>query len=455
MPDFPPHPPVHDALQPNGILSVAMLNRLARACLEDQLGQVRVAGEISNLTRAASGHLYFTLKDDQAQVRCTMWRNRAQTLAFRPENGMRVEARASVTLYEVRGDYQLSVDALRQAGTGNLFEAFLRLKERLAALGLFDPALKRELPRYPRRIGVVTSPAAAAFHDVLATLRRRAPHLEVVLYPSPVQGDSAASGLTEALNTASARARRDQLDLVLLVRGGGSLEDLWSFNDETLAHAIRACAVPVVSGVGHETDFTIADFAADVRAATPTGAAELASAGLHEANARLVQLERHLASAMQSRLATFAQRVDRASLKLLHPTERLKQSGDAVARLGMQLGKAMEQRLERAAAATNVLALRLKAHRPELSREVERCARLGTALRRINAQIMRERGDRLAALAAHLEHLDPHAVLTRGYSITRDADGTVLRAAHQTTPGASVTVQLAQGRLHTTVTATE
>lgn len=455
MQDFLPYPPMHDAPQPDGILSVAMLNRLARTCLEDQLGQVRVVGEISNLTRAASGHMYFTLKDDQAQVRCTMWRNRAQTLAFRAENGMRIEARATVTLYEVRGDYQLSVDALRQAGSGNLFEAFLRLKERLAAQGLFDPALKRGLPRYPRRIGVITSPAAAAFHDVLATLRRRAPHLEIVLYPSPVQGDSAASGLTEAVRTASARAQQDQLDLVLLVRGGGSLEDLWSFNDEALAHAIRACAVPVVSGVGHETDFTIADFAADVRAATPTGAAELASAGPHEASARLIQLERHLASAMQSRLATLAQRVDRASLKLLHPTARLKLSGDTVARLGQQLDKALERRLERAAAATSVLELRLKARRPDLNREAQRCARLAMALHKAGARIVRERGNRLAALAAHLEHLDPHAVLTRGYSIARDADGVVLHAAHQTAPGASVTVQLAHGHLHTTVTATE
>lgn len=455
MQDFFPDPSVHDALQPDGILSVAMLNRLARTCLEQQLSQVRVAGEISNLTRAASGHIYFTLKDEQAQVRCTMWRNRVQALTFRPENGMQIEVYAAVTLYEVRGDYQLSVDALKQAGSGNLFEAFLRLKERLTAQGLFDPAHKRTLPRYPRRIGVVTSPNAAAFHDVVATLRRRAPHLEVILYPSPVQGESAAASLVIALNTASARAHQDQLDLVLLVRGGGSLEDLWSFNDEALAHTIRTCAVPVVSGVGHETDFTIADFAADVRAATPTGAAELASAGYYEAVERLGQLERHMSAAMQSRFATLAQRIDRASLKLLHPTERLKLSHDTTTRLEQRLSKALEQRLERATSTINMLELRLKARRPDLSREAERCTRLGTALHRMGIQLTRERSDQLAALAAHLEHLDPHAVLTRGYSITRSADGTVLRAAHETTLGATVSVQLAQGRLQTTVTATE
>lgn len=455
MQDFHPHAPMHDAPQPDGIMSVSMLNRLARTCLERQLPLVRVSGEISNLTRAASGHMYFTLKDDQAQVRCTMWRNRAQLLAFRPENGMQVEARAAVTLYEVRGDYQLSVDALKQAGSGNLFEAFLRLKERLAAQGLFDPALKRDLPRYPRRMGVVTSASAAAFQDVLATLRRRAPHLEIILYPSPVQGDGAAARLSAALHMASARASQDGLDLVLLVRGGGSIEDLWPFNDEALAHAIRACTVPVVCGVGHETDFTIADFAADVRAATPTGAAELASAGYHDASERLRQLERHLAVAMQSRLATQAQRLDRAGLKLLHPAERLKLSAEAVARLGQQLGKATERWLERATTTTGVLELRLKACRPDLSHEARRCAQLGTALNRIGTQFVRERADRLAALASHLEHLDPHAVLTRGYSITRDENGAVLRDARQTSPGANVTVQLARGRLDATVTTTE
>ncbi len=261
------------------VIAVSALNRMAREALEAALPLLWVGGEISNLTRASSGHVYFTLKDASAQVRCAMWRNRAQLLAFRPENGMRVEARALVTLYEARGDYQLNVEALRPAGIGNLFEAFNRLKARLAAEGLFDPDQRRPLPRFPRAVGIVTSLQAAALRDVLVTLRRRAPHLPVVLYPAPVQGADAAARLVAAVRDAGRRAPQDGIDLLLLVRGGGSIEDLWSFNDEALARALRACPLPVVCGVGHETDFTIADFAADLRAPTPTGAAEIASAG--------------------------------------------------------------------------------------------------------------------------------------------------------------------------------
>src|SRR5690606_3704316 len=213
------------------VLGVSALNRMAREALEAALPLLWVGGEISNLTRASSGHVYFTLKDANAQVRCAMWRNRAQLLAFRPENGMRVEARALVTLYEARGDYQLNVEALRPAGIGNLFETFNRLKAKLAAEGLFDPALKRPLPRFPRGVGIVTSAAAAALHDVLAALRRRAPHLPLVLYPAPVQGNDAPARLVEALERAGTRALEDGIDLVLLVRGGGSIEDLWAFND--------------------------------------------------------------------------------------------------------------------------------------------------------------------------------------------------------------------------------
>ena len=259
------------------ILTVSALNRLARETLEAALPLMWIGGEISNLTRAASGHLYFTLKDGSAQVRCTMWRNRAQLLAFRPQNGMQVEARALVTLYEARGDFQLSVEAVRPAGMGDLFEAFKRLKDKLAAEGLFDAEAKRALPRFPRAIGLITSPAAAALRDVLVTLERRAPQLSIVLYPVPVQGADAAARLTDAVRRASARAHQDGIEALVLVRGGGSLEDLWSFNDEALARALRHCSVPVISGVGHETDFTIADFAADLRAPTPTAAAEMAA----------------------------------------------------------------------------------------------------------------------------------------------------------------------------------
>ena len=437
------------------MLSVSDLNRLARETLEASFPLLWVAGEISNLTRAPSGHLYFTLKDAQAQVRCTMWRNRAQLLPFRPENGMRVEARALVTLYEVRGDFQLGIEALRRTGQGNLFEAFLRLKEKLAAEGLFDPATKRELPPYPRRIGVVTSPAAAAWQDVLAALRRRAPHVDVVLYPAPVQGEGAGAKLADAVRMASARAAADGIDLLVVARGGGSIEDLWAFNDEALARAVRDCVVPVVSGVGHETDFTIVDFAADVRAATPTGAAELASAGYHAARSRLAAFEQALATLVQRRLHTLAQRVDRAALQLIHPRERLRQEQERSGRLGARLTAAMSRRLERLHTDQRMLRLRLENRRPNLGKEMERCTRAATRLAQAGENLLQRRRDRLAALAAHLQHLGPQAVLARGYSITRDAGGRILRAAAETHAGQAVSVELANGHLRATVNSTE
>ncbi len=452
-----PHTPRDDAggtsgIQSAPVLSVSALNRLAREALESALPLLWVGGEISNLTRAASGHVYFTLKDANAQVRCAMWRNRAQLLPFRPENGMRVEARALVTLYEARGDYQLNVEALRPAGIGDLFEAFNRLKEKLAAEGLFDAARRRPLPRFPRGIGIVTSPAAAALRDVLVTLRRRAPHLPVVLYPTPVQGLDAAERLRAALREAGARAARDGIDLLLLVRGGGSIEDLWSFNDEMLARAIRACPLPVVVGVGHETDFTIADFAADLRAPTPTGAAELASAGWHAAHGELAALTPRLARGLQRRLETLAQSLDRAALRLVHPRERLRRAGADVTALASRLHTAMQRRLERCRYRHAALEVRLAGRKPDLLARIGRCHELARRLTLAGRSLVDAREARLTALSAHLQHLAPQAVLARGYAIARDAEGRVLRSSAAVAAGDAVSVQLAAGSLQTQVT---
>ena len=436
-------------------LSVSALNRLARETLERRFPLLWVCGEISNLTRAASGHLYFTLKDANAQVRCTMWRNRAQLLPFRPENGMHVEARALPTLYEPRGDFQLGVEALRAAGQGNLFEAFLRLKDRLAAEGLFDEAAKRALPLYPRRLGVVTSPAAAAWQDVLAALRRRAPQLEIVLYPAPVQGEGAGERLAAAVRTASQRAATDGIDLVLLVRGGGSIEDLWAFNDEALARAIRASTIPVVSGVGHETDFTIADFAADLRAATPTGAAELASAGYHAARQEVAVLAQSVSAAMRHRLLTLEQRTDRVAMRLLHPRDRLRQARAQQEQLSARMQLAMARRLERSRAMQSVMEARLHAQRPDLAAQQERCVRAAARLLQARERIFARQEERLATLATHLQHLAPQAVLERGYGIARAADGRILRDATRVDSGEAISVQLAIGRLHAIVDSTE
>ena len=453
-PAMPANPflPANGAATPAAqVVSVSELNRMARELLESALPLMWVGGEISNLVRAASGHVYFTLKDASAQVRCAMWRNRAQLLAFRPENGMRVEARALVTLYEARGDYQLSVEALRPAGIGSLFEAFNRLKAKLAAEGLFDEEGRRALPRYPRALGIVTSPQAAALRDVLVTLRRRAPHLPVVLYPAPVQGADAPVRLLEAVRSAGRRAAADGVDVLLLVRGGGSIEDLWAFNDEALARALRACPLPVVCGVGHETDFTIADFAADLRAPTPTGAAELASAGWYAARAELAVLEPRLRRAVERRFGELAQRLDRAALRLVHPRERLRRERDTLARLGERLRHATARRLETADLRTTRAGLRLRAAAPRPQALAARVDMLGERLARAATRLLEARSQRLEALAAHLQHLAPQAVLARGYAIARDERGRVLRNAASVPEGSAVSVQLADGRLDTRV----
>ena len=256
------------------VLTVTALNAQVARLLERTFPLTWIGGEISNFTKASSGHWYFTLKDDAAQVRAVMFRGRAQFAGFIPREGDKVEVRALVTLYGARGDYQINVEAIRRAGVGALYEAFLRLKDKLTAQGLFDQDRKRAMPMFTRSVGIVTSPQAAALRDVLTALQRRAPHLRIVLYPAPVQGQGAALKIADAIAVASHRA---EVDVLLVVRGGGSIEDLWSFNEEVVARAIAGCSVPVISGVGHETDFTIADFAADMRAATPTAAAELAA----------------------------------------------------------------------------------------------------------------------------------------------------------------------------------
>lgn len=447
---------MHDTPEPppaDTPISVSALNRQARSLLERGFPLLRVVGEVSNLARPASGHLYFTLKDENAQVRCTMWRNRAQTLPFRLDNGMRVEARASVTLYEPRGDFQLAIDGLRADGTGNLFEAFLKLKLKLETEGLFDAAHKRALPRFPRCIGVVTSPAAAAWQDVLAALARRAPGIEIVLYPAPVQGDSAPAQLLQAVESASRRAARDGVETLLIVRGGGSLEDLWAFNDEALARAIRRCTVPVISGVGHETDFTIADFAADLRAPTPTAAAELASAGYHAAAAELSALQRNLTRSFQQRLDTSAQRLDRAALRLVHPRERLARASEHAERLGQSLTQAVTRVVERERGRAATLDQRLRAARPRLADAALLHQGLTERLQRVASRIAAPRQERLDALAARLEALSPAATLARGFSITRDAQGVIVRNAAAVSPGQTVSIEVAHGRIEAEVRA--
>lgn len=407
------------------ILTVSELNRQARQVLERQFPLLWIGGEISNLVRAASGHLYFSLKDSEAQVRCAMFRSRAQLLPFQLENGQQVEVQALVTLYESRGEFQLNVEGMRRAGIGRLYERFVRLREKLSGEGLFDTARKRALPRFPRRVGIVTSPQAAALRDVIAAFARRAPHVELVVYPTLVQGADAPAAIVAALRAASDRG---ECDVLLLVRGGGSIEDLWGFNDETVARAIAVSSAPTISGVGHETDTTIADYVADRRAATPTAAAELASAGWYEAAAKVGTLDDALFRAIHRKIEARMQALDRLSLRLVHPAQRLATSRQRLEQLAHRLPLALQRQLQREA--PNRLAHRLQS----------------AMVRQLSHQ-----HDRLAHCAGALTALSPLATLERGYTIVRTHDGAIVRDATLLTPGDNVNLRFALGEASATI----
>jgi exodeoxyribonuclease VII large subunit len=436
---------------PSEILSVSQLNRSLRDIIEHRFPLLWVRGEISNCMLARSGHAYFVLKDAESQLRCVMFRSRAQQLAWQPKDGMQVEARGLLTLYEARGDIQLNVETLRHAGQGALYEAFLRLRDKLQAEGLFDAQLKRATPYLPRGIGIVTSLQAAALSDLLTTLRRRNPSIPVFIYPTAVQGPDAAPGIARALRTA---ARHGHCDVILLCRGGGSLEDLWPFNEESVARAIRACPVPVVCGIGHETDFTIADFAADRRAPTPTAAAELVSPSRTELMHTAATLGMRLTNLLRRELEKRSQGLDFLLRRMSHPVQRLKEQERTLGHLRLQLARAMAQRLEERALAASSLLRRMQSMLPrtdELHMRVRSSAdRLAAAARALDAR----RADRLAAHRASLEHLSPLRVLERGYSIVHDEAGKVVSHAASLRPGMAVELRFRQGRARARVDST-
>jgi exodeoxyribonuclease VII large subunit len=427
---------------------VSELNRRSRQILENQFGLVWVTGEISRATLAASGHWYFVLKDEGAAVDCAMFKGRAQSLEFRPENGLKVEVRARVTVYEPRGAYQLNVEQMRHAGLGALFEAFGKLKARLGAEGLFDESRRKPLPAFARAIGIVTSPDAAALRDILTTLARRAPMVPVILYPTPVQGEGAAAQLAKAIATANARR---ECDVLIVARGGGSLEDLWAFNEEVVARAIAASAIPVVSGVGHETDFTIADFVADLRAATPTAAAVAASPDGEALRLQVARARARLARAAVRALDVAAQRLDLASRRLLTPAERLARGRAELAALARRLALQGRQALGLREAALRGLWPRMRGAVADVGAGSRERVRLGRRLAAAAARAQRDRAARLASLAASLGHLDPTRVLARGYAIARAADGRVVRSGSSLSPGQPLDLTFAEGGASVTV----
>ncbi len=431
------------------VLTVSQLNGRARVLLEDVFSNIWVEGEISNLARPASGHVYFTLKDSGAQVRCALFRNNAARVRQALRDGLAVKVRGKVSLFEGRGDYQLILDTVEPAGDGALRLAFDALKEKLGNEGLFSSERKRALPAHPQRIGIVSSPTGAVIRDIISVFRRRAPQVELTLIPTAVQGREAINQIVRALQRADAQG----FDALILARGGGSLEDLWCFNEEAVARAIAACVTPIVSAVGHETDVSISDFVADVRAPTPSAAAELLAPDSSDLGRRLESLQRRLLLRIQNRLAHDRLRLDSLARRLRHPGERLRQQAQRLDDLDMRLRRAFEQRLNQRRERLARLDTRLAAQHPgrALALLKQRLDNLAERLPRAMRQTLATRRQHLQVQVQTLQVVSPLATLSRGYSILLDERGQAIRSAAQTRNGQRLTARLGEGELQVRV----
>ncbi|MGB0468308.1 MAG: exodeoxyribonuclease VII large subunit [Pontibacterium sp.] len=431
-------------------ISVSELNRQARSLLEKSFMTLSVEGELSNFVRPGSGHWYFTLKDNKAQVRCAMFKNRNQFLKYQPENGDNVLVRAKVSLYEGRGDYQLICDFMEDSGSGQLQQAFELLKARLQHEGLFDTRHKQPLPEHPGHIGIITSATGAAIHDILTVLKRRFPGLPVTLYPTAVQGDEAIPQIEKAIRLAN---RHQQCDLLILGRGGGSLEDLWAFNDEAVARAVFESRIPVISAVGHEVDVVITDFVADLRAPTPSAAAELVSPDQHNLRMRLSQAKQRLRHQVQHRLHRQHERLNSLRSRLRHPGDHLQQQSQHLDDLTQRLNQALTYRLKHNQHRLAHLQQRLNnqqpGHRLRLYRQQLRQNDL--RLQQLMKTHLTQARMALSANAGKLQTVSPLATLERGYAIVKGSDNKVLHNSQETETGAKIAVRLHQGQLHCTV----
>jgi exodeoxyribonuclease VII large subunit len=437
------------------VLSVAQLNRLARSLLEDSFPAVMVEGELSNFASPASGHWYFTLKDDQAQVRCAMFRNRNMMVRFRPRDGLKILVKAKLSLYEGRGDYQLIVDRMEESGAGALQRAFEQLKQKLQQEGLFNPASKQALPSLPHHIAVITSPTGAAVRDIISVLGRRFPVINVTVIPVAVQGKEAPAALCRALELVNRhQGCLQDVDAIIIGRGGGSLEDLWAFNDEQVARCIHASEIPVISAVGHETDFTIADFVADARAPTPSAAAELLSPDQVEIIQLFRTRARHLTHLLQGRLDSEQQYLRQLRLRLRHPGERLMQQMQRLDDLEGRCRRAMRKRLSEQQQALKIIGTGLRAYSPAkiLHREQQGLHHLHQRLLSATNNAISRQKQHMREQVRALQTVSPLATLARGYSLTTLADGTVVRSYSQLAPGDTITTRLAQGSITSKVT---
>ena len=434
------------SMQSPAIFTVSRLNQTVRLLLEREVGQVWISGEISNFTQPASGHWYFTLKDDTAQVRCAMFRNSNRRVTFRPQHGQQILVRASITLYEPRGEYQIIVESMQPAGEGLLQQKYEQLKAKLAAEGLFDQQNKQPLPSPAHCVGVITSKTGAALHDILHVLKRRDPSLPVVIYPTAVQGEDAPGQIVRAIELANSR---QECDVLIVGRGGGSLEDLWSFNDERVARAIFASQIPIVSAVGHETDVTIADFVADLRAPTPSAAAEIVSRNQLELLRQLQSGQQRLEMAMDYYLANRTRRFTQLEHRLQqqHPQLRLARQQTVLDRLRQRMTYAMDTQLKRSGQRQQRMTQRLNQHSPQprIHRAQNRVQQLEYRLAQLMSARLSATRERFGNAMTHLDAVSPLATLARGYSVTTASNGNVLKQAKQVKAGDMLTTRLADG----------
>ncbi|WP_316392209.1 exodeoxyribonuclease VII large subunit [Citrobacter farmeri] len=439
--------------QTSAIFTVSRLNQTVRLLLEQEMGQVWISGEISNFSQPSSGHWYFTLKDDTAQVRCAMFRNSNRRVTFRPQHGQQVLVRANITLYEPRGDYQIIVESMQPAGEGLLQQKYEQLKAKLQAEGLFDQQHKKSLPSPAHCVGVITSKTGAALHDILHVLKRRDPSLPVIIYPTAVQGDDAPGQIVRAIELANAR---QECDVLIVGRGGGSLEDLWSFNDERVARAIFASMIPVVSAVGHETDVTIADFIADLRAPTPSAAAEMVSRNQQELLRQILSAQQRLGMAMDYFLANRSRRFTQIyhRLQQQHPQLRLARQQTALERLHQRMNVAIDGQLKRTSQRQARLLQRLNQQSPQ-----PRIYRAQTRIQQLEYRLAENVRSRLSATrerfgnaVTHLEAVSPLSTLARGYSVSTATDGKVLKKVKQVKTGDVMTTRLEDGWVESQIT---
>ena len=435
------------------VLSISQLNAEVSQLLSQGFAAVWVEGEISNFTCASSGHLYRTLKDAGAQVRCALFKGNAMRLKLNPRNGLKVVARGKIGLYEPRGDYQMVLDTMEEAGEGALQRQFEALKQQLQAQGLFADTHKQALPSFPRAIGVVTSPTGAAIRDIINVLKRRCPQIPVLVYPVLVQGEGAKEQIAQAIAQAD---REQRCEVLIVARGGGSIEDLWAFNEEIVAQAIYQCSLPIISGVGHEIDFTIADFVADQRAPTPSAAAELVSPDMQALQQRVQQLKLQLWRFQQRQLQSAYQQVQQLSQRLnqQRPTQKLQQKAQRLDELDLRLNAAIQRRLQQQHLRLTHLQTRLQQRSPQrqLQQQHAQLERLQTRLQRALQQRMDKAHSRFVLQVSKLKTLSPLATLERGYSITQNAQGHVITQAAQVSVGETLITRVVQGQIESVVT---